>query len=196
VTVPFDKAAAGYADVFQLTTLPHGLVTWSLTSPYESLANGTVLLTERIYACRVPVWDGLTVTGISWLSSSQVASGMTVQISAIHDEAGLMLRQSTDRTSTAWPVSTWGDFTLTSSYSFTYTGFSHVSLKITATTQVPSLSTRTFSGTLAANAGHGAAPSPDNRVLCGTAQTVAGATMPNLTLPLAAVGSLPVVGLY
>lgn len=187
-------ADSSHADLDFTNNRPIDLATWSMGRGYESLANGTVLTSNQIYVARVPVWVGLACSGIAWFSAAQVPSGLTVQISGIHDEDGILLRQSTDRGSTAWPQTTWGDFTLTSNYTFTYNGFSYVSLKITATTQVPSLQTRTFAVNLASNS-RGTPPSPDNRVYCGTAQTVSGATMPDLTLPLTAVGSLPVVGL-
>lgn len=191
---PYDAAAAGYADILPMKLRPVDIATWTFPShPFTPLANGTVLLTDRIYACKVPVWDGLNTSGITWLSSSQVMSGVTSQLSSVHDESGAVLKAATDRGATAWPVSTWGDFPFPSDYRFDYTGFAYLSIKITASTQVPSLSCVSFSATLAGNQ-RGPAPTPDNRVYCGTAQTVAGA-IPALTLPLAAVGSLPVAGL-
>jgi hypothetical protein len=196
MTTHYDRATAGYGDIRPLFERPQDFSSWSMPSYDQALANGTVITAERIYAVKVPCYAGQVISGISWLSSSTTPGAMTHQISAVHDESGVVLRQSTDRTSTAWPVSTWGDFTLTSNYTFVYTGFTYVSIKISGAAAMPSLSCKSCSATLTGNQ-RGSAPTPDNRVHCGTAQTTAAdvTTMPTLTLPLAAVGSLPVVGL-
>lgn len=191
MTTHYDRRAGGLGDVKAMIERPHDFSSWSLGTPYEALANGTVLTSDLIYACKVPCYAGQAVAGIGWLSSSQTPVGVTAQISALHAEDGTLLRQSTDRGSTAWTVSTWGDFTLTSNYTFDYTGFTYVSIKITATTP-QSLSCKSFSATLSGMNRTGA---PTNRVLAGSSGTTAGTTMPALTLPLTAVGSLPVVGL-
>lgn len=177
-----DGSFAGPADLYWLAQRPNDCISWSLWDPYTPLANGVVLTSGKIYACKVPVWKGMTISSVSWLSSSQTAIGMTSQIFGVHDPNGVLLRQTVDDGATPWIVSTTKSLALTAPLTFAYNGYALASIKVDANTATPSLSTKTFSPTLA-----GMAP-----VACGNAQTVAGGTMPNLTMPLTAVGSLAI----
>lgn len=93
-----------------------------------SLTSGTLFLV----GVDIPI--GQTVTSITWRSGGTGITGGTHGWSALFDSGRNVLRQSTDDTSVAWSSGSLKTFTLSSTFTTTYSGLHYIGVMIAAGT--------------------------------------------------------------
>lgn len=142
-----------------------------------TLTSGTL----KLVACVLP--KDLVVTSITWVSGSTALNTGTNAWTSLHDSSRNLLRQSTTDTSPVWGANAAKTFTLSSTFTTTYTGLHYLGLMIAATT-VPSL-TGQQQGSGTANV-YGIAP-----ILVGNSTTGLTGTAPNPAAALTASIVLP-----
>jgi hypothetical protein len=114
----------------------------SIATSFDRIGNtigntASTLVSGRLHLVSVHLDIGTVVTSITFVSGTTACATPTNEWVALFDSSRNLLRQSTSVT-TAWAASTAKTFTLSSTFTTTYTGLHYIGLMIAATT-VPTL---------------------------------------------------------
>lgn len=118
---------------------PDNVLSESAPRNGPSWANTAVLSSGRISAVAIPVWEGMVITTIGFMSATQALVAGTNQWFCLIDSSRNILKNTNDDTSTAWNASSAKELNLTSTYTVpANTRFLYVGIMVAGGT-VPSL---------------------------------------------------------
>lgn len=104
----------------------------------EATTNGNMLTSGRLQMVAIGLWAGLTITSISFVSSTTALSAGTNQWFGLFNSSREALRLTVDDTTTAWAARSVKTLALTSQYVVPTTGLYYLGVMVAATT-VPTL---------------------------------------------------------
>ena len=124
---------SGVADAFQLTRKPTGSIAETVPRGAANLDTNVAMTSGRQHHIAIALQAGQVVTSITFVSVAAAASP-TQQLAGLYSSDGItLLRASNNKTSTAWGANTASTFTLSSTFTTTYTGLHYVALMVVAT---------------------------------------------------------------
>lgn len=127
----------GQSHFTRSATMPSGALMETMSR--YALATVNPLVSGRLTVVAIDLPKGLTITSITFVSSSTALSVGSNQWFGLFDSSRVPLRLTADGTSTAWGATSAKTLALTSTFTTTYAGLHYVGLCIVAST-CPTLS--------------------------------------------------------
>lgn len=133
-----ETTGVAWAAAAQRAVMPTGAIVETVPRTAGGFAGRNILTSGQLYMCAVWLQAGVSISSITWLSSTQAAVTPTNQWVAIFDSARTYLRLSADDTTGAWAATTAKTFNLTSAYVIPTAGVYYLGVMVAAAT-VPNL---------------------------------------------------------
>jgi hypothetical protein len=136
---PLPDVYQSAADLKPLSPLaPAGAVAETFPRAGATIANGATLTSGQLYMIAINLNVGVTVSSITFLSSTTAAVNPTNQWFALYSSDLALLAQTADDTNTAWGASAAKTLAIASPYTTTKSGLHYVGIMVKADT-VPTL---------------------------------------------------------